>query len=350
MTFSEFLFYAGFGAALLALAALLTWLLMKRVRIIDVPNERSSHSRPTPRSGGIAIVVTFFAGLGAMWAISDSPVLGTSYFWGFCGAAFVIAAVSIFDDLSGLSFKVKLLLQTGCSAWVMALGVVADQVYLPFIGLWELGWLAYPVTLVWIIGLTNAFNFMDGIDGISGGTAIIASGFFAFVMMNGGSAFLHHVVWIVLWASLGFLLWNWQPAKIFMGDSGSQFLGFILAIFAVMAGQFDESHVPYVVMPLLFFHYMWDTVYTFVRRYRAGEAVTEAHRSHLYQLMNRLGMSHARVTLTYLGIGALQGLGALVLVQLPPEWQLLVFVPFIGLQWGLTRNVVRRARAQGLIA
>ena len=350
MSFDEILFYALFGGALLVVSAFLTWVLMKRVRIIDNPNERSSHTRPTPRSGGIAIVVTFFIGLVAMWVMDDDPVLSAPYFWAFCASAFAIAALSIFDDLHGLSFKVKLGLQVLCAGGVMAYGVTADQVHLPVIGLWEFGWLAYPITLVWIIGLTNAFNFMDGIDGIAGGTAVVVSGFFAAIMMQGGSDYLHHIVWIVLWASLGFLLWNWQPAKIFMGDSGSQFLGFILAVFAVLAGQFDPSGVPYAVMPLLFFHYIWDTVYTLIRRYRAGENVTEAHRTHLYQLMNRLGLSHAKVTSIYLGLGVLQGLAAMVLIRLEPERQLLVFGPFIVLQLILTRVTVTRARAQGLVA
>ena len=350
MTISAFLTHLGFGAALCALSATLTWLLMKRVRIIDVPNERSSHTNPTPRSGGIAIVATFFVGLAALWGLSDDPVLGQSYFGAFCASAFLIAVVSIVDDLSGMSFRAKLMLQIGCAITVMALGVVVDQLSLPVVGVWHLGWLAYPLTLMWIVGLTNAFNFMDGIDGISGGTAVLAAGFFAAITLTQGSSFLYLVSIVIGAASLGFLLWNWQPAKIFMGDSGSQFLGFVLAVLAVMAGRFDASHVSYFVMPMLFFHYIWDTVYTFIRRLRAGERVTQAHRSHLYQLMNRLGLSHARATGVYLLIGTLQGLGALMLVQLPGELRILVFVPFVVLQLFLTIGVTRRARAAGLIA
>lgn len=350
MTISAFLTHLGFGAVLCALSALLTWVLMKRVRIIDVPNARSSHTNPTPRSGGIAIVVTFFVGLGALWAFSGDPVLQQGYFWAFCLSAFLIAVVSIVDDLAGMGFKAKLVLQIACAVAVMAMGVVVDQISLPYVGPVALGWLAYPLTLMWIVGLTNAFNFMDGIDGIAGGTALIAAGFFAAITVMQGSGFLYLVSIIIAWASLGFLLWNWQPAKIFMGDSGSQFLGFVLAVLAVMAGRFDESHVSYYVMPLLFFHFIWDTVYTFVRRLRAGERVTEAHRSHLYQLMNRLGLSHARVTSVYLFIGALQGLGAMVLVHVDGAYRLLVFAPFVILQMFWTVAVVRRARQAGLIA
>ena len=352
MTFENFLMHVGFGALLSVLSAVTTWVLMKRVRIIDNPNARSSHTNPTPRSGGIAIVLTFFAGVAALWLLDGIPgyVWMQGYFWAFLIAAFLIAAVSIFDDVHGIGFKGKLLLQAVCAIAVMATGGVIDQLSLPGVGTRELGWLGYPLTFAWIVGLTNAFNFMDGIDGIAGGTAAVAGAFFAVLVFQLGGGFMYLLGWIVLWAALGFLVWNWQPAKIFMGDSGSQFLGFVLAVVALLAGRFDTSHLPYLVMPLLFFHFIWDTVYTFIRRYRAGENVTEAHRSHLYQLMNRLGLSHAKVTSIYLGLGVLQGLAALVLIRLEPERQLLVFVPFIVLQLILTRVTLTRARAQGLVA
>lgn len=350
MTITAFLTHLGFGAALCALSAFLTWVLMKRVRIIDTPNERSSHTNPTPRSGGIAIVLTFFVGLGGLWMFSGNPVLQQGYFWAFCLSAFLIAVVSIVDDLSGMGFRAKLILQIACAAAVMSMGVMIDVISLPVVGAWSLGWLAYPVTLVWIVGLTNAFNFMDGIDGIAGGTSVIAAGAFALITFLEGSTFIYLISIIIVWASLGFLLWNWQPAKIFMGDSGSQFLGFVLAVMAVMAGRFDDSHVSFYVMPLLFFHFIWDTAFTMIRRRRAGENITQAHRGHLYQLMNRLGMSHARVTTTYLVIGLLQGVGALVMVNVDGNLRALIFVPFIVLQFILTISVLRRARAADLIA
>ena len=135
-----------------------------------------------------------------------------------------------------------------------------------------------------------------------------------------------------------------------MGDSGSQFLGFVLAVMAVMAGRFDASHTSYLVMPLLFFHYIWDTAYTLIRRLRNGERVTQAHRTHIYQLITHLGFRHAQVTGLYLAIGALQGMGALLMVNLDGAARALVFVPFVGLQLALTFTVTRRARAKGLIA
>ncbi|MCR4376647.1 MAG: undecaprenyl/decaprenyl-phosphate alpha-N-acetylglucosaminyl 1-phosphate transferase [Rhodospirillales bacterium] len=339
-----------FAHVLGAISLGLTWLMIKRVRILDHPNERSSHSNPTPRSGGIAIVMTFFIGLAVFRLMGDDAALEQDYFWTFAGAAALIAVVSIFDDLADMSFRAKLGAQAFAAIIVMAFGVVVDQLYVPGLGQVQLGVWGYALTFLWIVGLTNAFNFMDGIDGIAAGTALVASVAFAAVTLSQGSSFIYLVSLIVAGSVAGFLFWNWQPAKIFMGDSGSQFLGFVLAVLAVIAGRFDASHTSYLVMPLLFGHFIWDTAYTFFRRLKNGERVTQAHRTHLYQLMTQMGLQHVHVTLVYLVVGVLQGLGAMMLVHLDGALRLVVFLPFIGFQVMLTVIVTRHARAKGLIA
>ena len=350
MEISNLITHVAFAHVLALVSMGLTWVMIKRVRILDAPNERSSHTVPTPRSGGIAIVATFFIGLAALKLLGGDPVLDQDFFWIFAGAAVLIALVSIIDDLAGVGFRVKLLTQSFAAALVMAFGVVVDRLYLPGLGLVELGAWGYLLTFVWIVGLTNAFNFMDGIDGIAGGTALLAAIAFAAITFTQGSTFIYLVSLIIAGSVAGFLFWNWQPAKIFMGDSGSQFLGFVLAVMAVMAGRFDASHTSYLVMPLLFGHFIWDTAYTFVRRLRNGERVTEAHRTHIYQLMNQMGFQHAHVTIVYLVVGALQGVAAIMLVNLDGSVRLLVFVPFIAFQVVLTKIVMRRAREKGLVA
>jgi len=350
MEFMSLLSHLGFGLALFVVSYVLTRVMIARVRILDAPNERSSHSVPTPRSGGIAILLTFFMGLVLIKLVGSAPALDQDFFWVFVGAALLIAGVSVVDDLAGLGFKAKLVTQVVAALIVMGFGVVVDRLALPGVGLVDLGLWGYPLTLIWIVGLTNAFNFMDGIDGLSGGTVVVAGGFFAAITFFGGSTFVYLVSGVLVWSCLGFLLLNWQPAKIFMGDSGSQFLGFVLAVLAVIAGKFDASHTSYMVMVLLFFHYIWDTAYTFICRLKKGAKVTEAHREHLYQLMNRLGLSHAQVTMCYVVIGGVQGLGALLLVSLDETVQMLVFIPFFIFQLTLTILVKRRARAKGLVA
>ena len=350
MDIASLISHVAFAHVLGVVSLGLTWLMIKRVRILDHPNERSSHSAPTPRSGGIAIVATFFIGLAVFKLMGDDPALEQDFFWTFAGAAGLIAVVSIFDDLAEMGFRAKLLTQSFATAVVMAFGVVVDQVYLPGVGLVQLGVWGYAMTFLWIVGLTNAFNFMDGIDGIAAGTALVASIAFAAVTFSQGSSFIYVVSLIVAGSAAGFLFWNWQPAKIFMGDSGSQFLGFVLAVMAVIAGRFDVSHTSYLVMPLLFSHFIWDTAFTFFRRLKNGERVTQAHRTHLYQLMTQMGLQHVHVTLVYLLVGALQGLGALMMVHVDGAWRVLVFLPFLGFQVMLTMIVTRHARAKGLIA
>lgn len=349
MTFSALAQHLVFMSALSVFSLIVTWWLMHRVKIIDVPNARSSHDTPTPRSGGLAIVTTFFVGLALLWLVGNEAHLPKDAFAGFVLAALLIAGVSIVDDIKHLSFKVKLLVQVACAGAVMALGVVIDTLSLPGLGVVELGVIGPLLTLLWIVGLTNAFNFMDGLDGIAGGTALIAALSFAVVAQSLGAGFLYLMSLVIAAGCLGFLFWNWPPAKIFMGDSGSQFLGFVLAVMAVIAGRLDAAHVPYVVMPLLFFHFIWDTVFTMLRRWRAGEDITQAHRSHLYQLFNRLGYSHLAVTSTYLAVGLAQGGAAVALVHIDGPARYWLFLPFFLWQTVFTVTVVKAAKKADLL-
>lgn len=349
MTILALMSHMAFGVALFALSALLTWVLMRKVRIIDHPNHRSSHRVPTPRSGGLAIVATVFIGLLTLFLIGGEARLSQGYYIGFLFSALVIAAVSIYDDLHGLGFVAKLSVQTAAAVVLVSSGAGLDAVSLPGIGHVNLGGWGIAVSLVWIVGLTNAFNFMDGLDGLAGGAAVISAAAFGLVAFLEGSSFIYMLSWIAAAASLGFLVWNFPPAKIFMGDSGSQFLGFLFAAMALIAGRYDGAHVPYLVMPLLFFNFIWDTAFTLVRRWKAGEPVAQAHRGHLYQLVNRMGASHARVTLAHYGVFVAQGIGALVFVHVHGGARLWVFAPFVVFQATYTLVVISRARRVGLI-
>lgn len=350
MTLAAFFDHFAFGLALTAMAALLTWLLATRVRILDTPNDRSSHSRPTPKSGGLAVVATFLAGMAVLYGLMDTVQIGESYFLGFFVGALMLAGVSLVDDMRALGFRSKLLTQFACAAVVVSFGLVVDRIPLPLLGEVQLGLWGYPLTVVWILGLTNAFNFMDGLDGLAGGTAALVAALFGIVTLSQGSLFVYLTSWVLLGSCAGFLLFNLPPARIFMGDVGSQFLGFAFAVLAVIAMRYDASHTSFMVMPLLFFHFIWDTAFTMLRRWRAGENIAAAHRSHLYQLMNRLGFSHRRVALYHYAVTAAQGAGALLLVNVPGTARLLVFLPFVAWQALYTWLVVRAARRRGLLA
>ncbi|MBW7852382.1 MAG: undecaprenyl/decaprenyl-phosphate alpha-N-acetylglucosaminyl 1-phosphate transferase [Rhodospirillales bacterium] len=350
MTAAALLKHLLFGGALTALSAAATWLLLRQRRFLDAPNERSSHATPIPRSGGLAITLTAAVGIAALYVLMDDSPIAEPYFIGFIVCNVVIVGVSLIDDLRELSFRAKLLAQCACAAVVLSFGLVIDTLPVPLIGYLDLAWVGYAVTLLWIVGLTNAFNFMDGLDGLAGGTAVIVGVFFSLIAWLEGSLFVYLASYVVVAAALGFLAFNFPPARIFMGDVGSQFIGFFYAVLAVIAGRYDAAHTSFLVMPLLFFNFIWDTAYTVLSRWRAGEDVTKGHRRHLYQLLNRLGYSHRQVTLYHYAVTVAQGLGALAMIRIEGDWRLLAFLPFVLWQIAYTRFVAGAARRQGLIA
>ena len=338
-----------FGLSLTILSAILTYVLMNRVQLIDYPNERSSHGRPMPRSGGIAIVVTFFVGIAITYLVGEETKIQEPYFLGFVFSAIAVTVVSFYDDAAGVSYTTKLATQIVCASVCIAFGLVIDQIPIPFYGYISLGWASYPLTLLWVVGMTNAFNFMDGLDGLAAGTAVVACAFYALIAAGAGSNFVYIHSYVALAAALGFLVFNRPPARVFMGDIGSQFLGFTLAVLSIIGFQYDSAHVSFLVMPLLFFNFIWDTLFTLGHRLIRAQTATEAHREHLYQLLNRLGFSHKRVTWFHYGVAIAQGFGALFMVNIAGDARLLAFVPYAIFQTIYTIWVFRKATDAGLL-
>jgi len=349
MALAAFLDHLLFACFLCALAAVATYF-MQRIRILDVPNYRSSHEQPVPNSGGVAIVLAVFTGFVVVYAVSDQVRIAERHMFGLGLSAVAIVVVSLLDDLKKLqSFQIKLATQILAAAVLLGFDIVIRELTLPFVGSIALGWLAYPVTLLWVIGLTNIFNFMDGLNGLAGGTAVIVSTFFVLITFGEGSLFIYILSYVLLAATLGFLPFNFPRARIFMGDVGSQFLGFMFAALAVIAAEYDASRTSMMIMPLLFLHFIFDTIFTFFRRLFAGEDVTQAHRSHLYQLLNRMGWSHVQVSLLQYGFAALQGIGAILMLGDQSAERSLIVVPFLLLQLVYMILVMRAARRRGLV-
>ena len=349
MTSYFFLKHALFAVTVLGVSAIMTTLLIRNLKLFDVPNERSSHTQITPRGGGIAIVSAFLAGILLIHLIGDKTPIYTRYFLGFFAAALVIAALSLYDDFRHVSFKIKLVMQIIAIIVAMLSGIVIDVTYLPLLGEMRWGWWAYLLTLLWITGLTNTYNFMDGLDGISASTAVIAAVFLSFISFQQGSHFIYLAALTLAAASLGFLIFNWSPARIFMGDIGSTFLGFTFAVMAIIAARYDHSHTSFFVVPLLLFHFIFDTVFTFLRRLLRGENVFQAHRTHLYQLLNRLGYSHGKVALLYSAMAFSQGLAAVWMVINLGGDRFLAYIPFLILQLVYAGWVISRAKERGMI-
>jgi len=304
------------AASYLGVAIIRCW--ASRAQMLDVPNERSLHTRPTPRGGGLAIVVVVLV-LAWLAALSN-PAFSWRAIVALTLGAVLIAGVSWWDDLRPVSFWVRLLVHAlGACVAMAGIGIIRE-IGMPFgidhaSGLTSLplGWLGFPLTLVWIVGLTNAYNFMDGIDGIAGGQAVVAGVGWAILGWIGGQPLVGVVGLLIAAASLGFLGHNWPPARIFMGDVGSAFLGFAFAALTVRASQ---SNPVFVLAGIaLIWPFVFDAVFTFARRLCRGEKIWAAHRSHLYQRLVISGLSHAQVSGLYIGLAMLGLVWAVVLVQ-----------------------------------
>lgn len=353
MEWRYFLFLLGvFGcASSLAAALAVRWVeaWLRRREILAHPNERSSHSVPTPSGGGLAIVGV--VALGAMLAGAlGGSLLGSARrfpdWWPFGMAGLGVAAVGWLDDLRNLPQRIRLAVQAAAAtAVLLAVGPMAS-VCLPGWGMVALGWLAGPLAFLWLVGLTNAYNFMDGIDGIAGCQAVAAGLGWAVLGLRRGEPAVVVFSLLLAGASLGFLTRNWPPARVFMGDVGSTFLGFSFAALPLLVDPADPRL--FLAGVLFVWPFVFDTVFTMIRRLLHGENILRAHRSHLYQRLVIAGWSHRAVTLLYTGLAAAGGVLAIGYASRRPgaDWLAVLAPPvlFAGL-WILVRAREKRASA-----
>ena len=344
-----FINHLSFAVLISWLSAVVTYYLVSNLRALDIPNERSSHTRVTPRGGGVAIVAGFLIGISLIQAVGDKTPIYTQYFFGFLLSGLMLAVISFYDDFHTVSFRFKLGGQLVAISLALWSGIVIDQLHMPVFGVVDFGMWAYPLTFLWLLGLANAYNFIDGLDGLATSTALIAASFFAVVTFLQGSHFIYLASLSLAAASFGFLIFNWSPAKIFMGDVGSTFLGFTFAVMAVIAARYDHAHTSLFVMPLLLFHILFDTIFTFSRRLMAGDHVFTAHRTHLYQLLNRIGYSHKRVTTIYAVLAVIQGIAASWMVRSLGAERVYVFIPFVIIYGLAAMLVLRTATRKGIV-
>jgi UDP-N-acetylmuramyl pentapeptide phosphotransferase/UDP-N-acetylglucosamine-1-phosphate transferase len=315
-------------------------------RMLDIPNQRSSHTQPTPRGGGLLIVLVTLAGLWLVTPFLAINLLRPALAAFSLGAA-LIAWVSWRDDLRPLPNRVRFGAHAiGALAMIILVGSW-QTVALPLLPTVTFGWLGVPLTFFWLVGLTNAYNFMDGIDGLAGGQAVVAGLGWLVLGQLVGLPLVSLLGVFVAGSSLGFLGHNWPPARIFMGDVGSAFLGFTLATLTVLGGLAD-ARLPFAGV-LLLWPFVFDTIFTILRRLRRRENIFAAHRSHLYQRLVIAGWHHRTVTLLYLGLALLgAGLALAWFFKLPGSALAAALLPALCallLWWGVGRVERRTAAA-----
>lgn len=287
------------NALLAALTALVlsAWLTRRfcdpasRFHILDHPNERSLHSRPTPRSGGVAILTSVLAGFFLLALLEET---GQILAWLGLSTA-IMAALSFVDDHRGLSVRVRLLGHLACAGILVASGLVLPLVSLPGV-VWEWpAWIGMLFSLLFLLWMINLYNFMDGMDGFAGGMAVIGFGTFALLGHLSGSQPFAAVGLVIAAAAGGFLLFNFPPARIFMGDTGSSILGLLAGAMILWAARHDIF--PFWVGLLVFSPFLVDATITLIRRLLRRERVWQAHKTHYYQRLVQFGWGHRKTVL-----------------------------------------------------
>ena len=267
--------------------------------VIDVPNARSSHALPTPRGGGVAIVLGTALALPALWA---AEVIAPAQLWALLGAGGVVAVVGFADDHGHIAARWRLLAHFSAAAWALAwLGGLPP---VPFLTALQMpGWVGAVFGALYLVWMLNLYNFMDGIDGIAGVEAVCAClGGAALYLLSGHPA-LSLLPLVLAAAVAGFLCWNFPPAKIFMGDAGSGFLGITLGVLSLQAG--GVSPQLFWAWVILLGVFVTDATVTLLRRLLRGEKLYQAHRSHAYQHAARHFGRHRPVTLAVAAINLL---------------------------------------------
>jgi Fuc2NAc and GlcNAc transferase len=301
----------------LASAAISAWL-ARQEHLIDIPNERSSHETPTPRGGGLAIVLVFFASLVVLLV---SGWLDMTTALAFLGGGGAMAVAGYMDDHNHLDTPVRLGVHLGAALWgVWWLWVAPEYGHIPAVPLGSYmlnwGWAGFALAVIAAAWLANLTNFMDGIDGMAAMQTLFLSLAGALMALLAG-AWCHAMLMAALAAATaGFLVYNWPPAALFMGDVGSGFLGLVSGLLAVLSAE-TIGLWPWAVLMSLF---VADTAVALVQRRRRGLNLAQAHRSHAYQRLARRWNSHGKVTTAAAAVNILFLLPLALWAYATPQW------------------------------
>lgn len=293
----------------------------ERYRLVDEPrDDRRVHEKPVPRLGGVAIFVSLLIAVSVLPLLNNllthtlRPDLRGIVVFLVCG--FLVLLLGVYDDLRGANARVKFAGLAGVAVLFYVLGGRIETLSIPFVGSVTLHpVIGFLVTLVWVVGIANAFNLIDGVDGLASGSALFSSMVLFSVSLIQGRPLVAVIALVLTGALAGFLRYNFNPASIFLGDSGSLFVGFTLAALAILGSQKASTAVAVAIPILAFGLPVVDTSVSIARRFLSGKPIFEGDREHIHHMLLERGWSQRRVALVLYGVSALFALLAMLFVN-----------------------------------
>lgn len=293
-----------------------------KIKAMDEPTDRKVHSEPMPRLGGLAIFLGF-------WVTVYLTTEMTRELYGLLAGGLLITIVGIIDDIRGVTAKQKLAVQIMAAGIVMFAGVHIEFITHPLKDVIFLGYWCYPLTLLWIIGITNAVNLIDGLDGLAAGVSAIAAVTLGIIAYLETSAQAAIVAFILAASILGFLRYNFHPAQIFMGDTGSLFLGFNLSVLAIISLTKSATVISLFLPVVILGIPIVDTLFAIVRRYFGGKPIFSADKGHLHHRLLRLGLSHQHTVLAMYTVSIFLSISAIIMALVTTAQGMLIMVALI---------------------
>lgn len=298
-------------------------LLAVRIGAVDKPNARKVHHTLMPRMGGLAI-------FGAYWIVLLTIVPMSQPLQGFLMGAVMLVFVGIVDDVTDMPAKLKLLGQI-IAACIAAIGGARVEFVTNIFGSdpMHLSWLSVPISVIWIVAIINAINLIDGLDGLAAGVSAISATTLAVVNIMNGNTLTAVLCFTLVGACLGFLVYNFHPASIFMGDTGSMFLGYTLAVLSIMGTAKGVTFVSIFIPILALGIPIFDTLFAIIRRMLANKPIFEADKAHLHHVLLAKGLSHRNAVLLIYAISACLSVVAIIVNELTSEQGFLVMIAVV---------------------
>ncbi|MGB3160542.1 glycosyltransferase family 4 protein [Carnobacterium sp.] len=280
-----------------------------KIRAVDEPGERKINLKEVPTLGGLAVYLSFFFALFFILPIPFGQIMPI-----FLGATAVLAT-GIIDDLIELTPKMKMVGITLASLIIYFLAdIKIDIITLPFIGSWSMGIFSLPVTVIWILAITNAVNLIDGLDGLATGVSMIAlttMGIIGYFFLTVDNAVVSIMIFVLVGALAGFLPYNFYPARIFLGDTGALFIGFMIAVMSLQ-GLKNATLITLIIPIVILGIPITDTIYAMIRRYLNKKPISSADKMHLHHQLMALGLTHRQAVLAIYCLAAIFSVIALI--------------------------------------